>query len=141
MGEIIYKIEKEHLILDYYCNNEKIASTNAGCITDILNKVNLYNKEYNTLIEQNKQMIDIAKHYEQLQQENKQLSEEYTKVQKMYEDTFRDYQQLKYNWNRLKEYIRKNIIYDDIGMKILDPSPLEDYMQELEQESDSNENN
>lgn len=41
------------------------------------------------------------------------------------------------NWNKLKEYIRKNIIYDDVGMKILDPSPLEDYIQELEG-SDSN---
>lgn len=47
-------------------------------------------------------------------------------------------QQLKDNWNKLKEYIRKNIIYDDVGMKILDPSPLEDYMQELEQGSYSN---
>lgn len=47
--------------------------------------------------------------------------------------------QLKDNWNMLKEYIRKNIVYDDVGMKILDPSPLEDYMQELEQGSDSNE--
>ena len=54
----------------------------------------------------------------QLQQENKQLKD---------------------NWNKLKEYIRKNIIYDDVGMKILDPSPLEDYIQELEQGSDSNE--
>ena len=43
-------------------------------------------------------------------------------------------EELKDNWNKLKEYIRKNIIYDDVGMKILDPSPLEDYMQELEQE-------
>ena len=51
----------------------------------------------------------------QLQQENKQLKD---------------------NWNKLKEYIRKNIIYDDVGMKILDPSPLEDYIQELEQGSD-----
>lgn len=41
------------------------------------------------------------------------------------------------NWNKLREYIRKNIIYDDVGMKILDPSPLEDYIQELEG-SDSN---
>lgn len=46
-------------------------------------------------------------------------------------------QQLKDNWNKLKEYIRENIIYDDFGMKILDPSPLEDYIQELEQGSDS----
>ena len=60
----------------------------------------------------------VDKSYEQLQQENKQL---------------------KANWNKLKEYIRKNIIYDDIGMKILDPSLLEDYMQEFEKGSDSNE--
>ena len=46
---------------------------------------------------------------------------------------------LKDNWNKLKEYIRENIIYDDVGMKILDPSPLEDYMQELEQGSESDE--
>ena len=46
--------------------------------------------------------------------------------------------QLKDNWNKLKEYIRKNIIYDDVGMKILDPSPLEDYMQELEQGGEIN---
>ena len=59
----------------------------------------------------------LVNHIEQLQQENKQLKD---------------------NWNKLKEYIRKNIIYDDVGMKILDPSPLEDYMQELEQGSDSN---
>lgn len=59
----------------------------------------------------------VDKSYEQLQQENKQL---------------------KCNWNKLREYIRKNIIYDDVGMKILDPSPLEDYMQEIEQGSDSN---
>ena len=47
-------------------------------------------------------------------------------------------EQLKDNWNKLKEYIRKNIIYDDVGMKILDSSSLEDYIQELEQGSDSN---
>lgn len=39
--------------------------------------------------------------------------------------------------DKLKEYIRKNMIYDDVGMKILDASPLEDYIQGLEQGSDS----
>lgn len=42
------------------------------------------------------------------------------------------------NWEKIKEYIRKNIIYNNAGMKILDPSPLEDYIQELEG-SDNNE--
>lgn len=45
--------------------------------------------------------------------------------------------QLKNNWDKVKEYISKNIIYDDVGMKILDSSPLEDYIQELEQGSDN----
>lgn len=58
-----------------------------------------------------------TKYIEHLEQENKQLKD---------------------NWNKLKEYISKNIIYDDVGMKILDPSPLEDYIAELEQGSDSN---
>lgn len=65
-----------------------------------------------------KELQTIIEDYEKLQQENEKLKD---------------------NWIKLKEYIRKNIIYDDVGMKILDSSPLEDYMQELEQESDSNE--
>lgn len=65
-----------------------------------------------------KKLQTIIKDYEKLQQENEKLKD---------------------NWIKLKEYIRKNIIYDDVGMKILDSSPLEDYMQELEQGSDSNE--
>lgn len=54
-------------------------------------------------------------------------------------DLYFENEKLKENWNKLKEYIRENIIYDDVGMKILDPSPLEDYIQELEKGSDSNE--
>jgi hypothetical protein len=65
-----------------------------------------------------KELQTIIEDYEKLQQENEKLKD---------------------NWIKLKEYIRKNIIYADVGMKILDSSPLEDYMQGLEQESDSNE--
>ena len=67
-----------------------------------------------------------------LEQENKQI-----KIQISAREEVCD--RLESNWIKLKEYIRKNIIYDDVGMKILDSSPLEDYMQELEQGSDSNE--
>ena len=71
---------------------------------------------YETSITNPKKQLEFYKQLsEQLQQENEQL---------------------KANWDKLKEYIRKNIIYDDVGMKILDPSLLEDYMQELEQGSD-----
>lgn len=65
-----------------------------------------------------KELQTIIEDYEKLQQENEKLKD---------------------NWIKLKEYIRKNIIYADVGMKILDSSPLEDYMQGLEQGSDSNE--
>ena len=71
---------------------------------------------------------------DKLQQENKHLDEVNCKLR-------RKIGQLEDNWNKLREYIRKNIIYDDVGMKILDPSPLEDYIQEIEQGSDSNGNN
>ena len=78
-----------------------------------MSKILIYSQEDLDLI------LELEKQKnEELQQENKQL---------------------KYNWNKLKEYIRKNIIYDDVGMKILDPSSLEDYIQEIEQGSDSNE--
>ena len=65
-----------------------------------------------------KELQTIIEDYEKLQQENEKIKD---------------------NWIKLKEYIRKNIIYADVGMKILDSSPLEDYMQGLEQGSDSNE--
>ncbi len=61
------------------------------------------------------------------------------KYNSLTEELQQENKQLKDNWNKLKEYIRKNIIYDDVGMKILDLSPLEDYIQKLEQGSDSNE--
>lgn len=74
----------------------------------------------------------LLKFIEDLQQENQQLRIQISAREEVY-------RKLEDNWIKLKEYIRKNIIYDDVGMKILDPSPLEDYMQELEQGSDSNE--
>ena len=63
----------------------------------------------------------------------------YNQCAKLLNETEEQCKKQKDNWNKLKEYIRKNIIYDDIGMKILDPSPVEDYIQELEQGSDNNE--
>lgn len=80
---------------------------------------------------------DFEVQYWELQQENKQLKEQIKEYQKALDETMSEKIDIENNWNKLKEYIRKNIIYDDVGMKILDPSPLEDYMQELER-SDSN---
>ena len=83
--------------------------------------------------------INLEKYTNKLQQENKKLNGAIQTYDILLKANVEENKQLKDNWNKLKEYIRKNIIYDDVGMKILDPSPLEDYMQELEQGSDSNE--
>ena len=86
--------------------------------------------------------ISALKEIENLQQENKQLKEELectigiVEHNRIISEKNKEIHQLKDNWDKLKEYIRKNVIYDDIGMKILGPSLLEDYMQEIEQGSD-----
>ena len=84
---------------------------------------------------------------DELQQKNQQLQERMEYIERSNnrrEDTIFEKNQknsnLEDNWEKIKEYIRKNIIYDNVGMKILDPSPVEDYIQELEG-SDSNGNN
>ena len=81
---------------------------------------------------------------DELQQKNQQLQERMEYLERSNnrrEDTIFEQSQkisdLEDNWEKIKEYIRKNIIYDDVGMKILDTSLLEDYIQELEG-SDSN---
>lgn len=96
----------------------------------------------------------VSDYVDRLQKENqelkKQLYEASIQIQELTEQDMwcpsncekldklqQENKQLKDNWIKLKEYIRKNIIYDDVGMKILDSSPLEDYMQELEQGSDN----
>lgn len=71
----------------------------------------------------------------------KRLKEEYNKIQKAYESTFSDYQQLKDNWNKLKGIIKKKFIaqggftsyeWNDLLCELLNK------MQEVEQGSDSN---
>lgn len=55
----------------------------------------------------------VLSEVENLQQENKQLNEEYTKVQKMYEDTFRDYQKQKEAVDKIYELIKQHIRKDE----------------------------
>ena len=109
-----------------------------------------YNKKSTYEFELSEERAEcIANKYDsltdELQQENKQLKEELkftigiVEHNRIISKKNKEIHQLKDNWNKLKEYIRKNIIYDDVGMKILDTSPLEDYMQELEQGSESDE--
>ena len=98
----------------------------------------------NPIVLSEEETKDVQKAIKQLQQENKILKENAENNDKVVDKVNwenmllkKKNKQLKDNWNKLKEYIRKNIIYDDIGMKILDPSLIEDYIAELEQGSDN----
>ena len=104
-------------------------------IEEYKNPIKYFKYANKNVTEENKQLKMINKEYERLNN-GKPRGFVITRV-----DEYDIYDLLRYkeNWNKLKEYIRKNIIYDDVGMKILDPSPLEDYIQGLEQGSDSNE--
>lgn len=51
---------------------------------------------------------DIKPLLDRLQQENERLKEEYNKIQKAYESTFSDYQQLKEVIDKAVEYIKEN---------------------------------
>ena len=128
-------------------NSEKVISNIKKAIKEHLDN----NYAYDMLVDFELDVIDwnsLFEYIDKLQQENKQLKERIAYLERSNnrrEDTILEQRQeisdLEDNWNKLKEYIRKNIIYDDVGMKILDPSSLEDYIQELEQGSDNNENN
>lgn len=90
-------------------------------------------KDRKNLVQLNENdLLDII---EFLQQDRKQWINQFTQTHNESVKIQEENQELKDNWVKLKEYIRENIIYDDVGMKILDPSPLEDYMLELEQGS------
>lgn len=134
-------------ILEKYKNDSKE-------ITELCKKLDenkIFQKKYRKFLEGKERIIHV------LEQENQQLKDE-LKNKPDTQITLRDDKGNKFtliqteridiqvelnktieklfnNWNELKEYIRKNIIYDDVGMKILDPSLLEDYIQELEQGS------
>lgn len=113
-------------------------------------------RHMNILLDDNfqKELLTIIKNYEKLQHENKQLKEQLL-VTQTNEETFRlemeDITQtlgldedtlfddvkvyvrsLKDNWNELKKYIQDICCYDEVGLRIIDPSYLEDKIAELE---------
>lgn len=124
-NKLEYRIENGSLIMDIYFNNLKIGSINCGGVESILGKCKLFDEEYVALLKENEYMKHIAKDFEQLQQENKQLKD---------------------NWNKLKEWLKEykegtyglgsyeTGLSDGLGDVIKK-------MQELEQGSDSNGNN
>ena len=78
----IEQIENEqHLIINAYYMNQKVATTDAGSIDNIMEKVKLFNEEYETLQQENQLMFEIQDNYNQLQS----------------------------NWNSLRELIEQRI--------------------------------
>lgn len=133
--------ELHNFYFEKYCDlqqENKILKENAENNDKVVDKVNWENQ---LLKKENKQLKEQLLVTQTNEETFRLEMEDITQTLGLDEDTIFDdvkayARSLKDNWNKLKEYIRKNIIYDDVGMKILDPSPLEDYMQKLEQGSD-----
>lgn len=155
-NKLEYHVENEELIVDYYFNNQKASSINAGNIENILNKCKLYDEEYETLLKQNEYMKRISKDYKKSQQENQQLKEIIKENTILVKDEYGDYQECninplemkqKYekqvdNWNKLKEIAKSERGFKkQAGLKgglWFEVDDLLDKMQELEG-SDSDE--
>ncbi len=116
-----YRIENGSLVIDNYFNDLKIASINGGSVENILKKCKLYDEEYETFLKENEYMKHIAKDFERLQQENKQLKD---------------------NWVKLKEYLHNvDVVIDyseNYDGSFINYDELINKMQEIEG-SDSNE--
>lgn len=107
-----YRIENDSLIIDNYFNNLKIGSINGGSVENILNKCKLYDEEYETLLKENEYMIHIAKDFEQLQQENKQLKDKLSKIETLIINHNCDTGDIYYKYNSkfLKSELKQRIL-------------------------------
>lgn len=56
----------------------------------------------------------------------------YATVNEIVSPILKENQELKDNWNELKKYIQDICCYDEVGLRIIDPSYLEDKIAELE---------
>lgn len=90
---------------------------------------------------------ELKKHLEEYKATNEILSHELTKDKLLQQEClttccgipigdipkFIDkYNKLENNWNELKKYIQDICCYDEVGLRIIDPSYLEDKIAELE---------
>lgn len=140
-NKIEYRIEDGSLIIDNYFNNLKIGSINCGSVENILNKCKLYDGEYETLLKENEYMKHIAKDFDQLQQENKQLKEEIARLKKRNQEIYdgfkaaidevcetdREKREYKQKIDKAVEYIKENIYsyYDSKGEKYIEETVFE----------------
>ena len=109
------------------------------------------NKNNELLISYNQELLkenqSLKKQLEEYEATNEVLSHELTKDKLLQQDClttccgipvgdipkFIDkYNKLENNWNELKKYIQDICCYDEVGLRIIDPSYLEDKIAELE---------
>lgn len=144
-NKLEYRIENGSLIIDYYFNNLKTDSINGGRVENILNKCKLYDEEYETLLKENEYMKHIAKGFEQLQQENKQLKDLIDTILNF--SLFKEECPLNFGFeNNTNEDKSQSIFYEDQWCENNCNDNYKDCwlkyfkkLQELEQGSDSNE--
>jgi len=93
-NELIYQVdEKKHLIVKHLFNNVEIGTVDGGDIEEILHKVKMYDEEYDNLFNQNELMQEIAKDYEEKDNQITKLTN---------------------NWNELEEWLKSYIsLLDD----------------------------
>lgn len=128
-NKLEYRIENGSLIIDNYFNDLKIGSINGGSVENILKKCKLYDEEYETFLKENEYMKHIAKDFERLQQENKQLKE---KLDCDLQWAFK-YEKQVDNWNKLKEYLGTEwYCFDNESVEFEIAKDILDKMKELE---------
>lgn len=131
-----YRIENGSLIIDSYFNDLIIGSIDGGSVENILNKCKLYDEEYETFLKENEYMKHITKDFEQLQQENKQLKDNWIKLKEYLENEIKLYENDIQNFK--KDYKVYSLLINDLRVSKSKMEEVLNEMQEIER-SDSNE--
>ena len=74
------------------------------------------------------QLLDASIQIQELTEQDIWCPSNCEKLEKLQQEN----EKLKDNWNKLKEYIQDICCYDEVGLRIIDPSYLEDKIAELE---------
>lgn len=76
--------------------------------------------------------LGIANHDIQVANNSDELKSYVASILCEIDELQQENKQLKDNWNELKKYIQDICCYDEVGLRIIDPSYLEDKIAELE---------
>ena len=76
--------------------------------------------------------LGVANHDIQMANNSQELKSYVASILCENDELQQENEKLKDNWNKLKEYIQDICCYDEVGLRIIDPSYLEDKIAELE---------